>query len=168
MNLNPPDIRPKFWSILLPGEAIVAGGLLFLALTAAVIPAPMGVFMALLTLPAAGVLLLIGAEYARNRSASALRLVAGFGLLLLGAAALGLAGLFGACLAGPGLGAEQGALCIFSCLISVLLTGLGLRLWTDWSRGRLLKWCVVILLFPVAALLLHGVLVTIGLLAVSA
>lgn len=107
--------------------------------------------MALWTLPIAGVLLAIGYVRSKDRSASALRLSAGSGLLLLGLLALGVAAFLGTGLSYklafhvqrptaqvPNL--WEWARFVSSCPIPVLLIGPGIRLWTDWSRGRRLGW----------------------------
>lgn len=167
------------WKKLHPGEGMLAWGFVFLLASFGIYPSVMTWFLALWTLPIAGVLLAIGYFRSKDRSASALRLSAGSGLLLLGLFALGVAAFFGTDLSYklafhvqrptsqvPNL--WVGARFAGSCLFSVLLIGSGIRLWTDWSRGRRIGWCVVILLFPVAAMLLHRTLAAIGFLALSA
>jgi hypothetical protein len=184
VNPEPASIWSKSWRILPwkqlhPGEAMLAWGFVFLLASFGVYPSVMTWFLALWTLPVAGVLLAIGYARSKNSSASVLRLSAGSGLLLLGLFALGMAAFFGTDLSYklalhvqrptsqmPNL--WEGARFAGSCLIPVLLVGPGLRLWTDWSRGRCIGWCVVMLLFPVAAMLLHRTLAAIGFLALTA
>ncbi len=184
LNPKPAGLWSKSWRILPwkklhPGEGMLAWGFVFLLASLAVYPSVMTYFLALWTLPVAGVLLAAGYFRSKNRSASALRLSAGSGLLLLGLFALGMAAFFGTNLSYklalhvqrptsqmPNL--WEWARFVFCCPIPALLIGPGIRLWTDWSRGRRIGWCVVMLLFPVAALLLHRTLVAVGFLSLSA
>lgn len=161
MNPKPSGIWTKSWRVLPwerlhPGEAMVAWGFVFLLASFGVFPSVMTWMLVLLTLPIGGVLLAIGHVRSRNRSASALRQSAGSGLLLLGLFALGVAAFLGTDLSyklalpaynlahlihrpfEQGPGAAEWARFVFSCLISVLLIGPGIRLWTDWSRDRLI------------------------------
>ena len=191
LNPKPASLWSKSWRLLPwkklhPGEGMLAWGFVFLLASFGVYPSVMTWFLALWTLPLAGVLLATGYARSRNSSASALRLSAGSGLLILGVFALGVAAFFGTDLScklalpaynlahqnqrpiesGPEL--WEWARFAGSCLIPVLLIGTGIRLWTDLSRGRRIGWCVVMLLFPVAALLLHRTLVAVGFLSLSA
>ena len=185
MSPNPPAVLPEPSRGLRPGEALVAWGLVLLAITVALVFGVMLWVFALMTLPLAAVLLAVGAVLARNSSASGLRQWSGFGLLSLGLVALAVAAVLAASLScrlaipvpPPALAARSYAMAreawewarfVGSCLLPVLLVGPGLGLWTDWSRRRRIAWCAVILSFPVATLLLHQTLVGIGLLALSA
>jgi len=174
------------WKKLNAGEGMLAWGFVFLLASFGVFPSVMVWMLALWTLPLAGVLLAIGHVRSRNSSASALRRSAGSGLLLLGLAVLGVAALFGTSLSYklsinsynlahqsqrplvPAPELWEWARFLGSCLISVLLIGPGMRFWTNWSPRRRLVWCVIILLFPVAALIFHRTLVAISFLPLSA
>jgi len=183
---EPAGIPRESSRIFHPGEAMLAWGFACLLVSFGVYPSVMTWFLAVLMLPLASVLLLGGLLRARDGSASASERLAGFGLLLLGVVALGAAALAGTHLSfrlalssydlahqiqqptGPLPGFAQWAQFAGICLIPVSLIGPGLRLWTDWSSRRYIGWCVVILVFPVAALLLHRFLVAIGFLSLSA
>lgn len=178
----PADSRRIFY----PGEAMLAWGFVCLLASFGAYPSVMTWLLALWTLPLASVLLLIGVLRARDNSASAAEQFAGFGLLLLGVGALGAAALAGTNLSyrlalpaynlaheiqrptGPLPGFAEWARFAGICPVPPLLIGPGIRLWTDWTLGRLIGWCVVILVFPVIALLLHRFLVATGFLTLSA
>jgi hypothetical protein len=162
-----------------PGEAMLAWGLVFLAVTAAVRYAVMGHFLIVLPSPFAAVLLAFGVIRSRNRSATVGRQFAGFGLVLLGLGALGVAAFMGASLSGqlafhahrptaPVPNLWDWAWFAGSCLIPALLMGPGICFWTNWSSRRRFRWCVILLAFPLATLLLHRILVARGFLAVDA
>ena len=162
-----------------PGEATLAWGLVFLAVTAAVRYAAMGNFLIVLPAPFAAVLLAFGVIRSRNSSAPVGRQFAGFGLLLVGLGALGVAAFLGASISAklafhvhrptvpvPSLSEWMQFLVI--CPIPALLIGRGLSFWKNWSSRRRLRWCFIVLAFPLATLLLHRILVARGFLAVDA
>jgi len=174
MNAEPPVITSTYWWMLRTGEAMMAWGLALLLVSFAVFLSVMTWMLALMILPLAGVLLVIGVVRARNSLASGLRLCSGFGLLLLGFMALGVAAFLGTLLSAKAGGHTPQSISptelarfAGSCVVPVLLISPGLRLWTDWTRGRLIGWCVLILAFPFAALVLHGFLVAIGFLSLT-
>jgi len=161
------------------GEAVLAFGLVFLAVTVAARHAVMGNFLVMLPAPFAAALLAIGIIRTRDSSAPAGRQYAGFGLLLGGLGVLGVAAFLAASLSVklalhvhrpivPVPSLWEWTRFVGVCLIPALLIGPGLAFWTNWSSGRRIGWCVVILLFPSAMLILHRTLVAIGFLAVDA
>ncbi|MFN0068073.1 MAG: hypothetical protein ACKVYV_10600 [Limisphaerales bacterium] len=141
---------------------------------------------ALGTLPTAGVFLMIGMIRARDTSAPFLRKFAGSALLLSGRVALGAGALVGTDISywyslpanhlshqiqrphEPPPGAAEWMRLIGCSLFAALLTGAGLGFWSGWPASRRLRCCAVILLFPLAARLLHRTLVAAGLLQLSA
>ena len=162
-----------------PGEALLAWGLIFLAVTAAVRYAVMGNFLVVLPALVAAVLLALGVLRARDSSTPVGRQFAGFGLLLLGLGTLGVAAFMGASLSAklafhvrrptaPIPSLWEWAWLIGSGLIATLLMGPGMWFWTNWSSRRRLGWCVIFVALPLAALLLHRILLARGLLAVDA
>lgn len=162
-----------------PGEAMLAWGLVFLAVTAAARYAVMGNFLIVLPAPFAAVLLACGVIRSRNSSAPVGRQFAGFGLVLLGLGALGVAAFMGASLSAklafhvhrptvPVPSLSEWMRFFVICPIPALLIGGGLSFWTNWSSRRRLRWCVIVLAFPLATLLLHRILVARGFLAVDA
>lgn len=162
-----------------PGEAMLAWGLVFLAETAAWRYAVMGNFISVPPATFAAVLLAFGVIRSRNSSAPVGRQFAGFGLVLLGLGALGVAAFMGASLSlklafdvqrstAPVPSLWEWARFVGICLIPAMLMGPGMWFWTNWSSRRRLRWCVIVLAFPLGVLLLHRILVARGFLAVGA
>lgn len=100
-------------------------------------------------------------------------------LVLLGLGALGVAAFMGASLSlkqathvhrptAPLPSLWEWAWFVGSCLIPALVLGPGMCFWTNWSSRRRLRWCVILLAFPLATLLLHRILAARGFLAVDA
>ncbi|HAB19963.1 MAG TPA: hypothetical protein PLX89_03430 [Verrucomicrobiota bacterium] len=165
------------WKKLQPGEGMLAWGLAFLAITLALTHFVMGFFLAVWPAPIALTLLALGVTRVVGGSSNSGRKAAGTALLLLGFFALAVVAYHACALsykialhalrpayATQSLGgsfSEWGRF-LGSCLIPVLLIGPGLWLGTDWSRGRRVGWCVVVLLFPVMVLLVHQILAALG------
>jgi hypothetical protein len=172
------------WRKLNAGEGMLAWGFVFLLVSFVVFPSVM-VWMLAVDAPA-------GRRVIGNRSRPLQEhLSVPLGSLPAPALRLGLAVLGVAALFGTGLSYKlsinaynlahqsqrplvptpelwEWARFLGSCLISVLLIGPGMRFWTNWSPRRRLVWCVIILLFPIAALIMHRTLVAIGFLPLSA
>lgn len=168
------------------GPVLLAWGLALLLASFGVFPSVMLWMLALWTLPPAVLLLVIGAIRIRDSSTAWPRKLAGLALLLAGMAALGAAALIGTYISyrlslpayhlshqiqrppEPLPDAADWVRFIGGSLFAALFTSVGLRLWTDWPASRRIRWCAIILLFPLAALLLHRVLVAAGILQLSA
>jgi len=184
MNPNAPSIWSKSWRILpweklQPGEASLAWGLAFLAVTVAFTHFVMVWMLAVFTLPLAVLLLVMGVVKSRDSAASSGQKAKRFGLLFLGIAALWLVAYLAVALSyklaihvqapefavknyGPLPGFLAWALHLGSWLIPAWLMSAGLSFWTNWPPRRRRVWLGIILLVPMASFLLHRFLAHLG------
>lgn len=173
MNTDHPNPAPKTTGLFHPGEAKVACGLVFLALTMALFHFVMGLFLAVVPALFAGLCVTDGLAKARNSSAPTGRQWAGIALALLAMGTLVVVAFTAASLSyklalhaqrptSPVPSFGEWALNIGSWLIPAILMCPGLSLWTNWSPRRRLIWCILILTVPLATLLLHQFLASWG------
>ncbi|MSU62828.1 MAG: hypothetical protein EXS31_10595 [Pedosphaera sp.] len=173
MQPNASDIWSKSWRIFQPGEAMLASGFVFLVVTVALMLFVMVGLLAVITVPFALILLSLGIIRARDNAAPTGRQWAGLGLLLLGTAALCVVAFNAASLSYklaihvqrplfPVPSFLEWVLHLGSWLIPALLMSAGLSFWTNWSPRRRRVWCVIILIVPLAAFLLHRYLASLG------
>jgi hypothetical protein len=161
---------------LLAGEGLLASGVVFLVLAAGVFPSVMIWMLGLFYIaPVALLLCILGILRARGRQGTGLRRGAGLLLLALGLAALAWAALAGSTLSYLMVVPAQYAPAPWNLpsllsrwILPLPILWVGLRFWTDWSISRLRAWGTVFFLVPLAALLVHRTLVTLGFLPLSA
>lgn len=159
-----------------PGTVLLTFGLVFLVLTAGVFPSVMVWMLGLFYLaPVAVLLLILGIARARGRDGSAARRGTGLLFMALGCTALASAALAGSTLSYLMVAPAQytstnGNLpgLIIRWILPPPLLMVGLRCWTDWSASRRRAWGAVFFLVPLATLLVHRTLVTVGFLPLSA
>lgn len=170
------DPDPEAPRILLPGECLLASGMVFLVLATGVFPSVMIWMLGLFYIgPVALLLCILGILRARGRQGSGLHRGTGLLLLALGMAALASAALAGSTLSFLMIAPAQYAPAqwnlpslLFRWILPLPILWIGLRFWTDWPTSRRRAWGGVFFLVPLAALLVHRTLVAVGFLPLSA
>jgi Na+/serine symporter len=155
-----------------PGELLLVFATLALVIALALTHIVMGVFLAFIPACLALLLFLIGIERAgtasldKNRAIGMLLLLTAFcAAVVLGFKACSLSHKlalhsFRSSAAPPEMG--EWLKTVITWMIPAVLTALGLARWTDWSRGRRMRWCIVAFAVPPAVIITHQILTNMG------